>query len=122
MTTPIFYIIKRMNENMFIHNERNEIMLQSKKPRRVHIDVTEGGKKTADIHMPFSMFRLGMKFGRKAGSQETDGCAKAMSQMKEFDCSEFERAFAEGKIQLPHLLMDTFDEQSATHVVITVDR
>jgi len=97
-------------------------MFQSKKPHSVHIDVTEGGKKTADIHIPFSMFRLGMKYGRQAASQETDGCAQAMEQMKDFDCSAFVREFAEGKISLPHLLLDTFDEQSATHVVITVDR
>lgn len=97
-------------------------MYRSKKPRSVHINVTEGGKKTADIHIPFSMFRLGMKYGSQAASQETDGCAKAMEKMKDFDCSAFVRDFADGKISLPHLLLDTVDEQNATHIIITVDR
>lgn len=96
-------------------------MTKKLKPRKVHIDVTEAGKKTADIRMPFGMFRLGMKYGRQATSQETDGCAQAMAQMKDFDCAEFERAVATGKITLPHLLLDTNDEQNATHKIITAE-
>lgn len=92
------------------------------KPRKVHIDVTEGGKQTANLRMPFGLFRLGMKYGSQAAAAETDGCAKAMAQLKGFDCSAFERAVTAGTITLPHPLLDAFDEQQETHVVITAER
>lgn len=97
-------------------------MLKTQKPRKVHIDVTESGKKTADVRIPYAMFRLGLKYGRQAAADETDGCAQAIAQMKDFDCAVFERAVSAGEISLPHLLLNSADEQGATHVVITVER
>lgn len=97
-------------------------MLKTEKPRKVHIDVTESGKKTADVRIPYSMFRLGLKYGRQAASEETDGCAQAMAQMKDFDCAVFERAVSAKEISLPHLLLEMADEKSATHVVVTAER
>lgn len=96
-------------------------MPRTRKPRKVHIDVTESGKKTADIRMPYGMFRLGMKYGKQAASNETDACAAAMARLVDFDCASFERSIASGEIALPHQLLDMFDASSQTSVNITVE-
>lgn len=91
------------------------------KVRRVHVFVTEAGKKTADVRIPYGMFRLGMKFGKDAAKNETDACAKAMAQLEDFDCAVFERAVASGERTLPHVLFDHMDTPSDTHVVLTAE-
>ena len=91
------------------------------KPRKVHIDVTESGKKTADVRLPYGMFKIGMKYGKDAAAKETDPCAKAMAHLVDFDCASFERSVAAGEIVLPHQLLDVFDEQSQTYVLLTVE-
>ena len=91
------------------------------KPRKIHIDVTENGKKTANVRLPYGMFKLGMKHGSSAAKIETDSCAKAMVKLVDFDCAAFERSVAEGSILLPYLLLDAIDSQSDTHVIITAE-
>jgi hypothetical protein len=107
--------------NIHSHERIKQMINKPPKVRRVHVFVTENGKKTADVRLPYGMFRLGMKYGKDAAKGETDSCAKAISRLQDFDCAAFERAVAAGKITLPHLLIDTIDEQSATHVIITAE-
>lgn len=94
---------------------------QMKKPRKVHIDVTEDGKKTADVRLPYGMFKMGMKYGKSAAKEEKDSCAQAMAKLVDFDCAAFERAVAQGEILLPHQLLDTTDIETNTHVIITAE-
>ena len=94
---------------------------QTKKPRKVHIDVTENGKKTADVRLPYGMFKIGMKYGNSAAKGEKDSCAQAMAKLVDFDCAAFERSIAQGEILLPHLLLDTVDTGNNTHVIITAE-
>ena len=96
-------------------------MTKSAKVRKVHIDVTESGKKTADLRMPFGMFRLGMKYGKEAASKETDACAQAMACLKDFDCAAFERSVADGTVLLPHVLFQMDDAESNTQVILTAE-
>lgn len=96
-------------------------MTKTVKPRKVHVDVTESGKKTADIRMPYSMFRLGMKYGKTAASKETDPCAKAMAHLVDFDCASFERSVAAGEILLPYVLFSMDDTESNTQVILTAE-
>ena len=91
------------------------------KPRKIHIDVTESGVKTADVHLPFGMFKLGMKYGRAAAANETDSCARAMACLQDFDCDAFERAVAAGTILLPNVLFRTGDAESNTQVILTAE-
>ena len=94
---------------------------QGKKPRKVHIDVTENGKKTADVRLPYGMFKMGMKFGSSAAKAEKDSCAQAMAKLVDFDCAAFERSIAQGEIILPYQLLDATDGETNTHVVITAE-
>ena len=96
-------------------------MTKALKPRKVHVDVTEGGKKTADVRLPYGMFRLGMKYGKDAASKETDPCAKAMAHLVDFDCNSFERSVAAGEILLPHILFSMEDAESNTQVILTAE-
>jgi len=89
------------------------------KVRKIHVFVTEGGKQTADVRLPYGMFRLGMKFGKDAVKAKTDSCARAMARLQDFSCEAFERAVAAGERTLPCVLLDETDEISATHVVLT---
>ena len=91
------------------------------KPRKVHIDVTESGKKTADVRLPYGMFKIGMKYGKDAASKETDPCAAAMAHLVDFDCASFERSVAAGEIQLPHLLFSMNDKETNTQVILTAE-
>jgi len=91
------------------------------KPRKVHVFVTEDGKKTADIRLPYGMFRLGMKYGKATAKDETDSCANAMARLQDFDCAVFEREVASGSRMLPCVLLDETDAASATHVIITAE-
>lgn len=91
------------------------------KVKRVHVFVTEAGKQTADVRIPYGMFRLGMKFGKDAAKNETDACAKAMAQLEDFDCAVFDRSVASGETTLPHVLFDHVDTASDTHVVLTAE-
>ena len=91
------------------------------KPRKIHVDVTEHGKKTADVRLPYGMFKIGMKYGKDAAFKETDPCAKAMAHLADFDYVSFEHSVAAGEIALPHQLLDLFDEQSQTYVLLTVE-
>ncbi len=95
--------------------------MRTVKPRKVHVFVTENGKKTADIRLPYGMFRLGMKYGKAAAKDETDSCANAMARLQDFDCAVFEREVASGARTLPCVLLDETDAASATHVVITAE-
>ncbi|MEA4914398.1 MAG: hypothetical protein VB061_07500 [Christensenella sp.] len=94
---------------------------QPTKPRKIHIQVTEHGNQTADVRLPYGMFRLGMKYGKDAAKNETDACAKAMAQLQDFDCASFERSVASGEIALPHVLLDTIVSESNSHVVMIAE-
>jgi len=93
----------------------------SPKVRKIHVFVTENGKTTADVRLPYGMFRLGMKYGKAAAKNETDSCAKAMARLQNFDCAAFERAVTCGERVLPFVLLDETDAVSATHVVLTAE-
>jgi hypothetical protein len=94
---------------------------KSTKVRRIHVFVTESGKTTADVRLPYGMFRLGMKYGKAAAKNETDSCAKAMARLQDFDCADFERTVACGERILPFVLLDETEAASATHVVLTAE-
>lgn len=96
-------------------------MTKTAKPRKVHVDVTESGKKTADVRLPYGMFKIGMKYGKGAASKETDPCAKAMSRLVDFDCASFERSVAAGVVVLPHVLFSMDDAASNTQVILTAE-
>lgn len=96
-------------------------MNQPNKPRKIHIDVTENGTKTADVRLPYGMFRLGMKFGLSAAEDKTDSCARALACLKDFDCAAFERSVAAGTILLPNILFQMDDATSRTQVVLTAE-
>jgi hypothetical protein len=81
----------------------------------------EQGKQTADIRLPYGMFRLGMKYGAAAAKGETDACARAMANLQDFDCASFEHSVTSGEITLPRVLLDTIEDGSNTHVVITAE-
>ena len=91
------------------------------KPRKIHIDVTENGNKTADVRLPYGMFKLGMKYGGQAAKKETDSCARAMAHLDDFDCAAFECSVAAGEILLPYELLNLDEPDSRTHVTITVE-
>ncbi len=94
---------------------------QQRKPRKVHVLVNENGNQTADIRLPYGMFRLGMKYGAGAAKGEPDACARAMANLQDFDCASFEHSVASGEITLPRVLLDTIEDGSNTHVVITAE-
>ncbi len=91
------------------------------KPRRVHIAVTESGRKTADVKIPYGMFKLGMKYGTMFAKDEDDCCAEAVSLLESFDASSFERSVASGEQSLPCVLIDVDDQKDATQVRIAVE-
>ena len=91
------------------------------KPHWVHIAITEHGKKTADVRIPYGMFKLGMKYGAQAAKNEPDGCAHAMELLGAFDCGSFERLVASGEKKLPCILVDVDDAQDETQVRIVVE-
>ena len=91
------------------------------KPKRVHIHVVEGNKVTANVRIPYGMFKLGMKYGQQTAKEETDPCAQAMAQLTDFDCATFERAVASGEIQLPNVLLEADVPDDSTHVSITAE-
>lgn len=97
------------------------MQLHAVKPRRVHIAVTESGRKTADVRIPYGMFKLGMKFGTQAAKDETAGCAYGMALLESFDAPSFERSVASGEQQLPCVLLDIDDQKDATQVYIAVE-
>ena len=97
------------------------MQLHTTKPRRVHIAVTENGRKTADVRLPYGMFKLGMKYGAQAAKGETDGCAYGMSLLESFDAASFERSVASGEQELPCVLIDVDDQKDATQVYIAVE-
>lgn len=94
---------------------------QTQKPRKIHIEVTEHGSQTADIRLPYGMFRLGMNYGKSAAKGETDACARAMAGMQDFDCATFEHAVSSGEIVLPYVVLDTMETGSDTHVLLTAE-
>lgn len=96
-------------------------MTKTVKPRKVHVDVTESGRKTADVRLPYGMFKIGMKYGKTAASKETDPCAKAMANLVDFDCDSFERSVAAGEILLPYVLFSMDDAESNTQVILTAE-
>ncbi len=91
------------------------------KPKRMHIYVVENNKVTADVRIPYGMFKLGMKYGQKAAKDDTDACAMAMARLTDFDCAAFERAVASGEILLPSILLDADIPDDNTHVTITAE-
>lgn len=94
---------------------------QPSKPHKIHVQVTENGQQTADVRLPYGMFRLGLKYGKPAAKGETDACARAMSGMQNFDCASFEHSVASGEISLPRVILDTIEVESDTHVVMTAE-
>ena len=94
---------------------------QQTKLRKIHVLVDEPGKKAVDIRLPYGMFRLGMKYGASAAKGETDACARAMAHLQNFDCAAFEHSVASGEIALPHVLLDTIESESNSHVVMTAE-
>lgn len=92
------------------------------KPKRMCVLVTEHGKQTTNVKMPYFMFKMGMKFGKMAADNgDIPDCGNAMAYLEGFDIAELERSLASGEQELPLVLVDVDEPGKDTHVTVTLE-
>ena len=92
------------------------------KPKRLYVLVTEQGKQTTNVKMPYFMFKMGMKFGKMAAANgDIPDCDDAMAYLEGFDVAELERSLASGEQELPLVLVDVDEADKGKHVTVTLE-
>jgi hypothetical protein len=96
--------------------------MRTAKPKRLCVLVTENGRQTTNVRMPYFMFKMGMKFGKMAAANgDIPDCADAMSYLEGFDLVELERSLASGEQELPLTLVDVDEPDKNSHVTVTIE-
>jgi hypothetical protein len=96
-------------------------MKRTVKPKRMLVHMGENGKVTADVRLPYSLFKMGMKFGKMASKEDFGDCEEAMAFLQEFDTAAFEQALATGDETLPAVLVDVCEPEKDSRVTITLE-
>lgn len=92
------------------------------KPKRLCVLVTENGRQTTNVRLPYFMFKMGMKFGKKAAANgDISDCDDAMAYLEGFDVAELERSLASGEQELPLILVDVDEPDKNSHVTVTIE-
>lgn len=92
------------------------------KPKRMCVLVTENGRQTTNVRMPYFMFKMGMKFGKMAAANgDISDCGDAMAYLEGFDVAELERSLTSGEQELPLVLVDVDEPGKDTHVTVTIE-
>ncbi|MEN6593426.1 MAG: hypothetical protein ABFC31_00560 [Clostridiaceae bacterium] len=92
------------------------------KPKRLCVLVTEQGKQTVNVRMPYFMFKMGMKFGKTAAKNgDITDCGDAMAYLEGFDAAELERSLESGEQALPLVLVDVDEPEKNGHVIVTLE-
>ena len=83
------------------------------KPERVHILVRKGSVVTTDMRLPFSLAKMGLKFGKSASSlAEKYGIGEdAVRFLEQLDLDELVEALRQGEISLPYEIVDTMTDK-----------
>lgn len=95
--------------------------LKNAKPKRLCVLVTEHGKQTAHVRMPYFMFKMGMKFGKMAAQNGDIAEKDAMAYLEGFDVAEMERSLESGEQSLPLVLVDVDEPENDKHVTVTLE-
>jgi len=91
------------------------------KPKRVLVHVSEQGKTTNDVSLPYALFKMGMKFGKMASTDTFGDCEEAVAFMQAFDVEAFEAALVAGEETLPVVLFDVSEPETGSRVTITLE-
>ena len=92
------------------------------KPKRFCVQITEQGKQTVNVRMPYFMFKMGMRFGNMAAKNgDIPDCGDAMAYLEGFDAAELERSLESGEQTLPLLLVDVDEPEKNGHVIVTLE-
>lgn len=92
------------------------------KPRNILIQVTENGKATANVRIPFFIIKMGMKFGQMAANSKKGGNHEdALERLKDVDLDAILEALNSGELSLPCLLVDVDEPEKNEHVTIILE-
>lgn len=94
---------------------------KSLKPKRMIVHVTENGNVTTDVRLPYSLFKMGMKFGRMATKEDFGDCEEAAVFLRDFDIAAFEQSLLDGEETLPVVLVDVCEPEKGSHVTVTLE-
>lgn len=96
--------------------------MRTAKPKRFCVLVTENGKQTTNVRLPYFMFKMGMKFGKMAAKNgDIPDCGDAMAYLEGFDIAELERSLESGEQTLPLVLVDVDEPDKDSHVTVTLE-
>jgi len=95
--------------------------MKNAKPKRLSVLVTEHGKQTTHVRMPYFMFKMGMKFGKMAARNGDIQEQDAMAYLEGFDVAELERSLESGEQSLPLVLVDVDEPENDKHVTVTLE-
>ncbi len=91
-------------------------------PKRILIEVTQGGERKADVRIPYALFKLGMNIARTAASpQGVHEGVNPADYLRDVDLQAVQDALNAGELTLPCRLVDVDEPEKATHVTITLE-
>jgi hypothetical protein len=95
---------------------------QQVKPKYIHIQVTQNGKSTANVHIPYFFVKMGMKFGQmSADAKQPENGKEELDRLKDIDLNAIQEALNNEELSLPCLLVDVDEPDKNEHVTITLE-
>ncbi len=92
------------------------------KPKYIHIQVTKNGESTANVHIPYFVVKMGIKFGQMSADAKQKGQGKEeLDRLKDIDLDAIQEALNNGEFSLPCLLVDVDEPDKNEHVTITLE-
>jgi hypothetical protein len=90
------------------------------KPKTLVVKVTENGKLTANVRIPFIIVKMGMKFGQME-LKAKEGNKDELERLKDIDFDSILEALNSGELSLPCILVDVDEPAKNEHVTIILE-
>lgn len=100
----------------------NQKKLKPIKPKTLLIQVTENGKLTANVRVPFFLVKMGIKFGQmELNAKKQENHTNELERLKDIDLDSILEALNSGELSLPCLLVDVDEPEKNEHVTIILE-
>lgn len=95
----------------------------SQTPRRIRVLVTENGQSKANVKVPFSLVRAGLKIGKAATAvgakhAKDDDEVALLNAISNIDVDELIASLDDGEITLPYTIVDVDEDNSHVTVIL----
>ena len=90
-------------------------------PRWMVVEVSENGRQTVHVRLPYFLFKAGLGWARMAGKADWNkDCAPGLEALRDLDINALTDSVRSGETALPFVLVDVDEPEKNQHVTVTL--